>query len=141
MQIKLNTHYYSETLLSKVKVMPNYLELVNTPKENFSFRLTDEIVNKVDRFQHSSTNRTEKITYLIRLVDAVKPTIAIEPKHHLPKPRTHLSGSYLPEDVVDIIRAASAEHNLKLVSTMDLYISKGLELSKKYNLVVKLEAI
>ncbi len=118
----------------------DYLKWNVETKATFSFRLTEDITRRIDRFQPKIKSRLEKINYLVRLFDMVDPLIeVVDPIFKERKARSHRSGNYLPEDVVLIIRRTAARYKISLANTIDFIIIHALECSKTYNLTIALE--
>lgn len=118
----------------------NYLRLKHVPLTQTSYRLGTEIFNKIEAFaRDSQSNRIDKLAYLIRLFEAVKPTVSTVPLDSLSKqPRPHRAGSYLPEDASNIVKAFASKHNLSLTISLDVIIVEALKLSKDYSLDITL---
>lgn len=120
----------------------NYLLLKNTPKVDYSFNLSEDILSKLDRFKtYHERSRVEKVVYLARLFKAVNPTSdQIEISRDLlePKPRHKRTSNLLPGDVVDLIRETSNRFNISYIAALDVILIHGLRFTREYSLEVVL---
>lgn len=117
----------------------NYIQLMHIPKVNYTFRLSEEVIQKLDNFDKNvDRTRVSKISYLVRLVDAINPTKLTIIENISQHPRKHRSGSHLPEDVVDIIQKFIKRENATAISVLETMIIEGIRYSKTYSLEVKL---
>lgn len=120
----------------------NYLELKNVPKKDFSTRLSQEMIRRLDMFtKYQEPTRLGKIAYLARLYNAVNPdpsTIEITQEMLEPKTRWKRGGTAFPEDVTEIIRKVAKTHNIGLITALDLIVVYGIRFSKSYSLEVTL---
>lgn len=118
----------------------NYLEVINSPKVEYAFRLSNEMVLRIDSLKDfGESSRIDTVVYLIRLFNAVKPVISEVPEHALKRQvRGNRCGAYLPEDALRIVRDVSAKYNITLASTFDFILHEAIKLSKTYSLSVGL---
>lgn len=127
-------------MLQGITMKLNYLEVIATAREEFTFRLSDELSLKLDCLKEFKDNsRIDLISYLIRLFNAVDPEVDIIPADILDKKvRKKSGGVYLPEDVVEIIRDVSKRSGLSLTHTFDYILYEAIKLSKTYTLNIGL---
>lgn len=123
----------------------NYLLLKNTPKVDYSFNLSDDMVSRIDRFQtYHEQSRVEKVVYLARLFQAVNPSpqqIEITRDLLAPKVRTKRTSNLLPGDVVDLIRKVATQYEISYIAALDLILIYGFRYTKEYSLDVVLTKI
>lgn len=120
----------------------NYLLLKNTPKVDYSFNLSDDMVSRIDRFQtYHEQSRVEKVVYLARLFQAVNPSpqqIEITRDLLAPKVRTKRTSNLLPGDIVDLIRKVATQYEISYIAALDLILIYGFRYTKEYSLDVVL---
>lgn len=120
----------------------NYLLLKNTPKVDYSFNLSDDMVSRIDRFQtYHEQSRVEKVVYLARLFQAVNPSpqqIEITRDLLAPKVRTKRTSNLLPGDIVDLIRKVATQYEISYIAALDLILIYGFRYTKDYSLDVVL---
>lgn len=105
-----------------------------------TYRLTEEMFFRIESFARESlASRTDKISYLIRLFNAVKPDMTLISMSTITRsPKTKRSGSYVPEDIYLIIKTFGELHNITQTSSFEIMINEALTLAKKYSLEVTL---